>query len=107
MATAQTLLRRVRNSKAGDERSHPTPQTNPLLWWLAVLVQIEVLDDQPRWLLAALRDTLDFMQKLEAIDHYARVTVLETSFFEWIHRGGSHAATEKEKDSVIALLDTG
>jgi hypothetical protein len=29
-----------------------TPQTNVLLWWLAILIQTEVLDNQPHWCVA-------------------------------------------------------
>ncbi|KAF4181079.1 hypothetical protein CNMCM8927_004860 [Aspergillus lentulus] len=58
-----------------------TPHTNPLVWWLAVLIQTEVLDDQPRWTVAGVQDTLSFAQKLEAIDHYARVLVLEDAIY--------------------------
>ncbi|KAF4169695.1 hypothetical protein CNMCM6936_006854 [Aspergillus lentulus] len=58
-----------------------TTHTNPLAWWLAVLIQTEVLDDQPRWTGAGVQDTLSFAQKLEAIDHYARVLVLEDAIY--------------------------
>ncbi|KAI9374449.1 hypothetical protein BJX61DRAFT_540795 [Aspergillus egyptiacus] len=84
---------------------HPTPQTNPLLWWLGVLIQTEVLDNQPRWTLADLLDTLDFSQKVEAIDHYARVLVLETGFYEFLGKNRPHGATESEKDEVTNLLN--
>ncbi|RHZ49401.1 uncharacterized protein CDV56_106182 [Aspergillus thermomutatus] len=68
-----------------------TPHTNPLVWWLAVLIQTEVLGDQPRWKLAGLQDTLSFSPKLEAIDHYARVLVLEDAFYR-----GDLSPAEKE-----------
>ncbi|RHZ48400.1 uncharacterized protein CDV56_103031 [Aspergillus thermomutatus] len=35
-----------------------TPHTNPLAWWLAVLIQTEVLGDQPRWKVAGVQGTL-------------------------------------------------
>jgi hypothetical protein len=78
-----------------------TPRTNPLTWWLAVLTQTEVLDDQPRWTVADLQDTLSFSQKLEAIDHYARVLVLEDAFYRWIDMPGvSPAEKKKLQDSL-------
>jgi hypothetical protein len=74
-----------------------TPHTNPLAWWLAVLIQTEVLDDQPRWEVAALKDTLSFSQKLEAIDHYARVLILEDSFYRWVYMPGGEPRAERIK----------
>lgn len=53
--------------------ANATPRTNPLLWWLAMLIQTEVLDHQPRWQLEGVQDHLDLPSKLEAIDHYARL----------------------------------
>jgi hypothetical protein len=67
------------------------PHTNPLTWWLAVLIQTEVLDNQPRWTVAGVQDTLSFSQKVEAIDHYARVLVLEYAIYR-----GDLSPTQKE-----------
>ncbi|RHZ52488.1 hypothetical protein CDV55_104360 [Aspergillus turcosus] len=58
-----------------------TPHTNPLAWWLAVLIQTEVLGNQTRWEVTGEQDTLSFSQKLEAIDHYARVLVLDDAIY--------------------------
>ncbi|GIK07211.1 hypothetical protein Aspvir_002867 [Aspergillus viridinutans] len=74
-----------------------TPHTNPLVWWLAVLIQTEVLDDQPRWTVADFQDTLSFSQKLAAIDHYARILVLEDAFYRWIEIPGNISPAEKKK----------
>ncbi|KAF7180701.1 hypothetical protein CNMCM7691_009992 [Aspergillus felis] len=73
-----------------------TPHTNPLVWWLAVLIQTEVLDDQPRWTVADLQDTLSFSQKLEAIDHYARILALEDALDRWIDMPDNISPAEKE-----------
>ncbi|KAF4220095.1 hypothetical protein CNMCM8980_003384 [Aspergillus fumigatiaffinis] len=73
------------------------PHTNPLTWWLAVLIQTEVLDNQPRWTVAGVQDTLSFSQKVEAIDHYARVLVLEDA----IYRGDLSPAQKEDLQSSL------
>jgi hypothetical protein len=74
-----------------------TPHTNPLLSWLAVLIQTQVLDDYPRWTVAGVHDTLSFSQKLEAIDHYARVLVLEDA----IYRGDLNPAEKQDLQNSL------
>jgi hypothetical protein len=59
---------------------HATPTSNPLLWWIAVLVQSEVLDSQPRLPISGMVDQLDFEGKLNALDHYARPLMLHYAF---------------------------
>ncbi|KAF7586407.1 hypothetical protein BBP40_008930 [Aspergillus hancockii] len=82
-----------------------TPQTNPLVWWLAILIQTGVLDDQPRWQVAQLQDTLDFSGKLEAVDHYARVLVLEYAFSRWLGDASPHGMSPAQKGQVVEALD--
>jgi hypothetical protein len=82
-----------------------TPKTNLLLWWLAVLIQTEVLDNQPRWYVAQLLDNLEFPQKLEAIDHYARSLVLECSFYQWINDTSPVNGSQAQKEKVVQSLD--
>ena len=82
-----------------------TPQTNPLLWWLAVLIQTEVLDDQTRWCVAQLQDNLEFPQKLEAIDYYARALVLECAFYDWINDTSLQNGSQAQKEKIVQSLD--
>lgn len=78
-----------------------TARTNPVAWWLAVLIQTEVVDGQPSWAVAGMKDELDFSQKLEAIDHYSRVMVLYVAFLRWMFRpASSKGGTREDKDAV-------
>ncbi|KAK5124845.1 hypothetical protein LTR85_001035 [Meristemomyces frigidus] len=61
----------------------PTPCTNPLLWWIAVLIQSEVYSAQPGLPIPPMQDSLDLSAKLEALDHYARVLVFHDTFIDW------------------------
>ncbi|KAE8384186.1 hypothetical protein BDV23DRAFT_177252 [Aspergillus alliaceus] len=70
-----------------------------------VLIQTEVLDNQPRWQVAQLQDTLDFSQKLEAIDYYARVLVLEYVFSRWLGDASPRAMSPAQKRQVVEALD--
>jgi hypothetical protein len=45
--------------------ANATPQTSPLLWWLAMLVQTEVLGHPPSWQLEGLQPHLDLPGQLE------------------------------------------
>ncbi|KAK3700118.1 hypothetical protein LTR37_016121 [Vermiconidia calcicola] len=87
----------------------PSVRTNPLLWWMALLVHANVVKQYPRLPIQAGKvvDTLDFADKLEALDHYARALLFDTTFYRWMNssrnaygEGGSH---EKE----IALWTMG
>ncbi|PKX91200.1 uncharacterized protein P174DRAFT_395145 [Aspergillus novofumigatus IBT 16806] len=60
-------------------------------------LKTEVLDDQPRWTVAGLQDTTSFSQKLEAIDHYARVLVLEDA----IYRGDLSPAQKEDLQNSL------
>lgn len=85
--------------------SDATPTTNPLLWWLAVLIQVEVLDNQPRWVIDGVSDMLDFPGKLEALDHYARVLVLHSTFYKWVNDRSPQAACQSDREKVVKSLD--
>ncbi|GIJ90499.1 hypothetical protein Asppvi_009454 [Aspergillus pseudoviridinutans] len=56
----------------------------------------EVLHDQPR-LATILQNMFSFSRKLGAIDHYARVLVLEDAFYHWIETPGNISPAEKKK----------
>jgi hypothetical protein len=83
----------------------PTVKTNPLLWWLAFLVQTEVIEPQPRVLVDGLVDTLDFYAKLEALDHYSRVLLLDHSFRSWCYASPSLAPKREWVQDVVTTLD--
>jgi hypothetical protein len=61
----------------------PTPCTNPILWWLAVLVHSDVHRSHPRLPVPDLEDSLDLTAKLDALDHYSRVLVFHNNFINW------------------------
>jgi len=61
----------------------PTPRTNPILWWLAVLIHSDLHRCHPRLPIPGLEDSLDFTAKLDALDHYSRVLVFHNTFIDW------------------------
>jgi hypothetical protein len=79
--------------------ANSTPRTNPLSWWLVVLIQKEVVEDQPRWALADIKDSLNFKHKLKAISHYTPAIILSVGFDNW----GTSAKRYKE-ESVMKWL---
>jgi hypothetical protein len=87
--------------------ANATPQTNPLLWWLAMLLQTEVLVHPPGSQLEGVQDHLDFPGQLEAIDHYARVLILDFAYSSWMHDHQSpQGASQSHKIEVTTSLDT-
>lgn len=69
---------------------HPTPSTNPLLWWMVVLVRSAVdplqRDDyisRGRFLGNILPMDMDIRTRVEAVQHYAKVLVLDHAFRTW------------------------
>jgi hypothetical protein len=80
--------------------ANATANTNPLLWWLAVIIQTEVLGNQSR---LEVDDRLDFLGKLEAIDHYSRALVLNFAFNSWL---GEKGTSQADKEKVIRALDS-
>ena len=60
-----------------------TWNTNPLLFWVALLLQTEEFGDQPRLEFGDLRDELTMREKLEALVHYARVFIIDHAFTTW------------------------
>lgn len=69
---------------------HPTPSTNPLLWWMVVLVQSAVdplqRDDyvsRGRFIGNILPMDMDICTRVEAVQHYAKVLVLNRAFRTW------------------------
>ncbi len=67
--------------------AEPSPRTNPLIWWMAVLVITQVLDNQPELPLGHpdkdFDPVLTFDEKLEALNHYARVLLLDSFIRQW------------------------
>lgn len=70
--------------------THPTPTANPLLWWLVVLVQSTVdplqQDDyisRGRFSENILPMDIDVRARVEAVQHYAKVLMLDHSFGTW------------------------
>jgi hypothetical protein len=70
-----------------------TPQNNPLVWWIAVLVRSAVLDDNDRDFISRgqfhknpMPMDVDLGERLEAIVHYSKVLVLDSAFSTWSER---------------------
>jgi hypothetical protein len=83
----------------------PTPRTNPILWWLAVLVHSDVHSGHPRLPIPGLEDSLDFTAKLDAFDHYARVLVFHDTFARWMTPPGPFQDPPPWKLEVLSCVD--
>ncbi|KAI9784804.1 MAG: hypothetical protein M1839_001534 [Geoglossum umbratile] len=83
---------------------------NPLLWWIAVVMQSEVLDTQARLPIAGMEDELDFKGKLEALDHYARASLAEvqgslnSNRINWVDEDGERPPEEGLEGAILSIL---
>ncbi|KIM45635.1 hypothetical protein M413DRAFT_24793 [Hebeloma cylindrosporum] len=59
-------------------QANPTPQNNPLLFWVGLILQTEEFGNQPRLEFDGLKDELTTREKLEAFVHYMH------AFSSWI-----------------------
>ena len=88
----------------------PSSRTNPIIWWMAVLVQTQVLDHQPELPLG--RPDRDFDSaltidgKLQALNHYARVLVLESVIYIWKPSDQGCWGRSAIKKKLVADLDS-
>ena len=95
--------------------SEPSSRSNPIIWWMAVLVRIHVLDGLPELPLGRPDNDFDpvltFHGKLQALDHYARVLVLDRFIYSckpsdykegYLFKRASSAILEK----VVVDLDS-
>jgi len=62
------------------EDGTPNSKNNPLLFWVALLLQTEEFGKQPRLNFADLQDSLIMREKLLGIVHYARALILDYAF---------------------------
>ena len=73
---------------------NPSPRTNPILWWLAVLVHNGVVDDLPGLPIGGFGKSaarnVDLNNKLQALDYFARALVLEMLIHTWIPSDMGH-----------------
>lgn len=71
----------------------PTVRTNPLLWWVAVLVHGDVLQQHQRLPIhmPGSPDTLALPDKLQALEHYSRVLVMNDTFKRWVTESSPNA----------------
>jgi hypothetical protein len=74
-----------------------TCRNNPLLFWVALLLQTEEFGDQPRLEFWGLKDELTMREKLEALVHYARVFIIDRAFTTW---QSSDSVPQKWKKAV-------
>ena len=65
-------------------QANPTPQNNPLLFWVALSLQTEEFGNGQRLEFHGLKDELTMREKLEALVHYARVFIMDLAGMSWI-----------------------
>ena len=66
-------------------QANPTPQNNPLLFWVGLTLQTEEFGkSQQRLEFSGLKDELTMREKLEALVHYARVFILDLAYMSWL-----------------------
>lgn len=83
----------------------PTPRTNPLLWWIAVLIHSELNNPKPRPPVHGIDDKLDLSAKLEALDHYARVLIFHRTFVKFIRTQSILQSLPEWKLEVVSWVE--
>ena len=81
----------------------PTPQNNPLLFWVGLCLQTEEFGNQQRLEIGSLKDELTMREKLEAFIHYARVFIMDYAYTSWLR---SDTVAEEWKIAVEAALNS-
>ncbi|KAF2158296.1 hypothetical protein M409DRAFT_31186 [Zasmidium cellare ATCC 36951] len=85
---------------------HPTPRTNPLLWWLGVLIHADVVHQLPPLPIPGLHDRLDLTAKLDALDHYARVLIFHNTYMRWTDPQPFFQPAPESKIDVARWVDS-
>ena len=69
---------------------NPTASTNPLLWWLTVLVRSAIDSTQQddyisrgRFLMSIIPMDLDLRSRIEAVQHFSKILVLDRAIASW------------------------
>ena len=96
----------------------PSPRTNPILWWLTAAIQDRLVDGLPELPMQGFsKDSvhnIDFDGKLEALDYFARVLVLEVLIHTWTPSDMCHrvswppscrSQTSAMKQQILTFLD--
>lgn len=97
----------------------PSPRTNPILWWLAAVIHDRLIDGLPRLPMKAVVEkdsvqNLDLDGKLEALDYFARVLILEVLIHTWTPSDMCHRIswppscrlqTSAMKQQILTFLD--
>jgi hypothetical protein len=66
-------------------QENPTPQNNPLLFWVGLSLQTEEFGkSRQRLEFDGLKDELTMKEKLEALVHYARIFVMDLAYMSWL-----------------------
>lgn len=83
-----------------------TKRTNPLLWWTVVLVQSALSADDDkisrgRFLDNILPMDIDIRTRIQAVQHHAKVLVLDDAFHRWQPKSGDHLRTVQEQLNLI------
>lgn len=65
----------------------PSPRTNPMLWWLAVFIHNDIVDNLPGLPVGSGKSSarnVDLNNKLEALDYFARALILDVLLHTWL-----------------------
>ena len=84
-------------------QENPTPQNNPLLFWVGVCLQTEEFGNQQRLEFHGLKDELTMREKLEALVHYARVFIMDHAYISWLQ---SDSVPQEWKTTVETALNS-
>ena len=82
--------------------SHATAQNNPVLWWAAILVRSALSEgdgdyiSRGRFLMNILPMDVNIGERIEAVEHYSKVLVLDQAFGRW--EGTTERIREVEGD---------
>ncbi|KAK0508285.1 hypothetical protein JMJ35_009369 [Cladonia borealis] len=96
----------------------PSPRTNPILWWLTAVINDRLVNGPPELPVEGFEkesvQNLDLDSKLEALDYFARVLILEVLIHTWtpsdMYRRISwppsyRFQTSAMKQQILTLLD--
>ncbi|KIM45634.1 hypothetical protein M413DRAFT_442291 [Hebeloma cylindrosporum] len=84
-------------------QANPTAKTNPLLFWVGLILQTEEFGHHQRLEFSGLKDTLTTREKLEALVHYARVFIMDFAYTSWL---GSDSVHKEWKTAVESALNS-
>ncbi|KAK4496901.1 hypothetical protein PRZ48_011350 [Zasmidium cellare] len=85
---------------------NPTVRTNPLLWWLAVLIHADNCDELPIFPFASMKNRPGTATDLAAIDHYARVLIFLNAALKWTRTPGPSEYLDRNRREVVRWVES-